>query len=289
MSSYMDAYQQSLNQSRSQINQQLQQALGQIAQQQQAANQAVGTLPGQFSDVYGKSQNALNQYSNQLDAAQKASGIGSFAPESSYMAPVQQAMSGSLDFLKSEVPMMQLGVNQGYAGLMNQARGTAATLGSQLDTEQRNYLSSLAQEQMKQQAANNSAAMQNAWQAEQNRLSREANLQDIQAQQQGAPDPYAQADIKSAGQSSGIPQATLAKMFSDPNYAGAKSFLATHNNAQGYAMMANTLAPRYGVSVDQMMKLLQGQTGNTGAYGTGIVTPPSSQYKRFQSARATLR
>lgn len=275
MSSYMDSYQNSLNQSRSQINQQLQQALGQIQQQQAAANQAVATLPGQFSDVYGRSQNALTQYGGQLDSAQKASGIGSFAPSSSFLAPVQQAMGGSLDYLKSEVPMMKLGVDQGYAGLQNQARGTAATLEGQLDTEQRGYLSAMAQEQAREQAARDSSAMQNAWQAQQNELNRQANLQDIYAQQGGAGgiNPADTSFYQKQAQSVGIAPTQYAMITADPAFARARQLAVGQfaNNPGAQMQVVRHISQKYGIDPAAAQKLLG--TPNAAPYNPARAVP----------------
>lgn len=144
-SAYDDNFKQALEASRAGVVKQFELALSDINQREGGANQAVGQLGGQVSTIYQQGQQAMTQNAQNLDAAQAASGLKSFAPASQSLAPLQAAGANDLAARQADIPLLQLAV-QGEFGRQRSALGQARTGAEEaLGAEERGYLQSLAQ------------------------------------------------------------------------------------------------------------------------------------------------
>ena len=133
---YDTAFRNSLDSSRAGVTKQFEMALGDIAQREALAGQALGTLPGQVSDIYGRGDASMGQAAGSLDAAQQASGLTSFMGAGAQMAPLQAAMSGDQAARQADVPLLQMAMQADASrqrGALQQAQlGAMSGIDSQL-------------------------------------------------------------------------------------------------------------------------------------------------------------
>lgn len=130
---YERQFQSALDQTQAGIASQYGSALSDINAREGLANQAVGLLPGQVTDIYGKGAASLAQQTGALDAAQKASGLTSYMGAGAETAPLQAAIAQDQSARLADVPLLQLGTAaqfQGQRGALQQARSQATSSAS---------------------------------------------------------------------------------------------------------------------------------------------------------------
>lgn len=176
-------YQQALAGARSGISQSYANAIADIQNNQRAAGQALGQLPGQVNASYDQALGTIGSADKAISGAQGAAGLGGPAPAqigvngaapslNAYMQPVIAGIRGSQTADLANVPLLQTGIGQEGAretAIANQDRMNANTA---LDQTQ---MQDAAQQQLAQQAQQAQAAL--AQQQNQNQNSQASALQ----------------------------------------------------------------------------------------------------------------
>lgn len=119
---YMTAFQNALQSARGGIQQQLGVALNDINQNRQAAQGALGQLGPGIDQAYGALNSTQNAAQNAISGAQQRSGIGSLNSLQTYMQPARAAANNSQAYLKSEIPLLGLGIQQQASQQQNAAQ-----------------------------------------------------------------------------------------------------------------------------------------------------------------------
>lgn len=184
----MSQYQDSLGKSRAAISAQLQAAMSDINGNEQRAGTVISGLPAQYGAQYGAAQGSLQNAAATLDAHQQAGGGGSQTGYSKdWLAPEQQALTGTLTALQAQVPELQLAAQSEFANRRGQAQSIAGEQTSALDSSQRDammrsqeqqagFAHDLQMEQMRQGASGGSPGSAQWWATQ-----RSVNPQDTNA------------------------------------------------------------------------------------------------------------
>lgn len=125
LAAYDAQFQQSLQASRAGIANQFQRALEDITAQEGIANKVVGTLPGQYADIWGRAESQTQQGLQGLQGALEQSGLGGMMTAEQMYAPLQGALAGGRAGFEASVPLTELGTQELFTrqkGALGQAR-----------------------------------------------------------------------------------------------------------------------------------------------------------------------
>lgn len=126
---YMGAFTSALGASRAGVERQFTSALADIAQREGLAQQAVGQLPSQLTNIYQQGDANVMTAAAGLDSAQQASGLTSYLPAGAQMSPLTAARTNDLSSRQADVPLLQLAVqneSNRQRGAVSQAQAASA-------------------------------------------------------------------------------------------------------------------------------------------------------------------
>lgn len=226
---YMNVFQGALGSARSDINQQLTGALADIKNNQNYAQQALATLPGQINQSYGTADQLMNTAQHVAQQGMNAPGLNAATGANTggslnqYMAPERAAIAGEKAGEQANVPLLATGIQQAGSQEAAAANNAALTDYGNLAQQQAQLAGQAQIAAMGQQSQSALQAQQNQYGLVNNALQNQYTLGQIGASNQNAP--------VTGGAATGVPlgmtQGTYNATIQTPAYKNTQQAVAS--------------------------------------------------------------